>query len=461
MSHEAVEHYLQDNHDRMMQELFDYLRIPSVSSQLEHQSDMIRAAHYLADQMRASGLEHVEVMETGGHPVVYGDWLHAIGKPTAIVYGHYDVQPAEPHELWTTPAFEPTIRDNKVYARGATDDKAQVYMHIKTVEAYLRTQGTLPVNLKFCIEGEEEISSIHLPDFLVNHHEKLKADLMVISDGPIHAADQPSICVGLRGLTCFEIEVFGAKTDLHSGVYGGGVANPLHALAEIVASFHDETGRVAVAGFYDGVHNMSESIRANNRVLNPDPVDLATQLQVDQLVGERGFNFYEQTTARPTIEINGFTGGYTGENIKSIVPNYAIAKVSCRLVDEQQPDDILAKIEGHVARLRLEGVKVVIKPLLGGKPFVISPEHPFIQLAAHAYEYGFGKYPVFTRSGGSIPIVQTFVDQFHVPVVMMDMGMPGENMHAPDEHFHLINWERGLKTLVHFWANMDNTPAID
>lgn len=344
-----------------------------------------------------------------------------------------------------------------MFARGATDDKAQVYLHIKTVEAYLKTDGKLPINIKFCIEGEEEISSVHLPAFLSSHHERLQADLMVISDGPIHDYNQPSICIGLRGLTCFELDVHGAKSDLHSGVYGGGVANPLHALARIIDSFHDHTGKIAVDGFYDGVRTMSVEEREQNASLNGDPVKLAEILGVDALYGEENFVFYEHTTARPTIEINGMQGGYTGENIKSIVPNYAMAKVSCRLVDSQDPDDIMGKIKDHIKSLNLVGVRVEIRPLLGGKPFYIAPDHPYIQKAALAYTKGFGKSPVFTRSGGSIPIVQTFVDQFDVPVVMLDMGMPGENMHAPDEHFHMVNWDRGLATLVHFWASMDNT----
>jgi acetylornithine deacetylase/succinyl-diaminopimelate desuccinylase-like protein len=456
MSTNQVIAYLAEHKDRMIAELFDYLRIPSVSSQIHHNDDMRQAASWLANRMIEAGLEHVEVMETGGHPVVYGDWLHSEGKPTAIIYGHYDVQPAEPFELWTTPPFEPEIRDNKIYARGATDDKAQVYIHIKTVEAYLRTHGKLPINVKFCIEGEEEISSLHLPEFLSTHHEQLKADLMVISDGPIHDFDQPSICVGLRGLACLEIEVHGAKSDLHSGMFGGGVANPLHVLSHIIASFHDEDGHIAIEGFYEGVHEMSEAIRENNAKLSPDPNDVAKTLQVDVLYGERGYNFYEQTTARPTIEINGFAGGYFGENIKSIVPNHAIAKISCRLVDEQDPEHILNLINKHINKLNTTGVRVEVRKLLGGKPFVVSPDDPYIQKAAKAYEMGFGKKPVFTRSGGSIPIVQTFVEQFNVPVVMMDFGMPGENMHAPDEHFHLVNWECGVNTLVQFWTEMDN-----
>lgn len=462
MEFDKVTAYFQTHKDRMIAELLEYLRIPSVSSKSEHRSDMRRAAQFLADRMHEAGLEHIEVLETGeqGHPVVYADWLHAPGQPTAIVYGHYDVQPAEPYELWTTPPFEPEIRDGKLYARGATDDKAQVYLHIKTVEAYLKTVGKLPINLKFCIEGEEEISSTHLPAFLTANHDRLKADLMVISDGPIHDYDQPSICVGLRGLTCFELEVHGAKSDLHSGVYGGGVANPLHALARIIDSFHDNGGRVAVAGFYEGVRTMSEQERAQNLALNPNPAQLAESLQVERLYGEESFCFYEQTTARPTIEINGMQGGYTGENIKSIVPNFALAKVSCRLVDQQDPDDVMDKIKAHIDSLQLEGVRVVVRPLLGGKPFFIAPEHPYIQKAAKAYAIGFGKAPVFTRSGGSIPIVQTFVDQFDVPVVMLDMGMPGENMHAPDEHFHMVNWDRGLITIAHFWASMDKNVAI-
>ncbi|TVY09701.1 dipeptidase [Paenibacillus cremeus] len=451
---EQVKRYLEQERERHLEEVMAFVRIPSISSSSEHKAHMQEAAEWLASSLRTAGLEHVEVMQTAGHPVVYGDWLHAPGQPTALIYGHYDVQPVEPLSEWQTPPFEPVIRDGKLYGRGATDDKAQMYTHIKTVEAFLQTVGKLPVNVKFCLEGEEEIASPNLSPFLQAQAEKLAADLIVISDGPMHDEGMPSICYGLRGLCGFEIHVKGPKNDLHSGLYGGGVTNPVTALVELLGSMKDADGRVTIEGFYDKVHPLTDADREASHPLQLDEAKIARELNVPALSGEKGYTFLERTSARPTLEINGIYGGHQGEGLKPIVPSSAGAKVSCRLVDEQDPDEIMAQIRAHIDRHTPAGVTVSVQQTHRGKPFYISPEHAFIRAAATAYTDGFGKAPVFIRSGGSIPIVETFAKLLHAPVVMMDFGLPGENMHGPNEHFHLENFDRGIATLCRYWREL-------
>ncbi|CAG7646469.1 dipeptidase [Paenibacillus allorhizosphaerae] len=451
---DQVKSYLEKERARHLDEVMAFVRIPSVSSSTEHKVHMKEAAEWLADSLRRAGLEHVEVMQTNGHPVVYGDWLHAPGKPTALVYGHYDVQPAEPLSEWNTPPFEPVIRDGKLYGRGATDDKAQLYTHIKTVEAFLRTEGRLPVNIKFCLEGEEEIASPNLAPFLEAHAERLAADLIVISDGPMHDEGVPSICCGLRGLCGFQIDIAGPKNDLHSGLYGGGVANPVSALVELLASMKDTDGTITIEGFYDKVRPLTDADREASRPLELDDAKICSELHVPELYGEKGYTFLERTTARPTLEINGIYGGHQGEGLKPIVPSSAGAKVSCRLVDEQDPDEIMALIKRHIDKHQPQGVTVSVQQSHRGKPFFIPPEHPYIQAAAKAYEDGFGKPPVYIRSGGSIPIVEVFYRLLGTPVVMMDFGLPGENMHGPNEHFHLDNFDKGIATLCRYWQEL-------
>ncbi|WP_282940628.1 dipeptidase [Paenibacillus sp. RC67] len=450
----ALQAYLTEHRDRHLEEVMEFVRIPSISASTEHKPDMTRAAEWLAEALRKAGLENVEVLATAGHPVVYGDWLHAPGQPTALIYGHYDVQPADPLDQWNTPPFEPVIRDNKLYGRGATDDKAQLYTHVKTVEAFLQTSGKLPVNVKFCIEGEEEIASPSLPAFLENQAERLKADAIVISDGPMHDEGIPSICYGLRGLCGFQLDIQGPKNDLHSGLYGGGVANPTIALVQLLSSMRSDNGHITIEGFYDGVNELSETERAAFRALHFDDAKQAKDLAVPELTGEEGFSFLERTTARPTLEINGIYGGYQGEGLKPIVPSTAGAKISCRLVDNQEPDEVMKRIEAHIQKHKPAGVTVKVQQTHRGKPFYISPEHPYIQAAARAYESGFGTAPVYIRSGGSIPIVEVFARVLSAPVVMMDFGLPGENMHGPNEHFHLENFDKGIATLCQYWQEL-------
>lgn len=454
---EALQTYLARERGRHLEELKEFIRIPSVSASSLHKQDMRNAAQWLADRLVKAGLEHVQILETEGNPVVYADWLHAAGKPTALIYGHYDVQPADPLEQWDSPAFEPEIRDGKLFGRGATDDKGQLYTQLVTVEAFLKATGSLPVNIKFCIEGEEEIASPNLPKFLESHAELLKADLISISDGPMVGGDQPSICYGLRGLSGMEVELKGPKSDLHSGLYGGGVANPATALVKLLASMKDSEDRILIEGFYEGVHTMTEAEHQAFRDIPFSEENTKTELQVNELPGEPGYSFLERTSARPTLEINGIYGGYQGEGLKPIVPSTAGVKLSCRLVDNQNPDDIYNKIQRHVEKHLPPGVTFTMKQSHKGKPFYISPEHPYIQAAAVAYEEGFGKKPVYIRSGGSIPVIEVFSRVIQAPVVMLDFGLPEENMHAPNEYFLLQNFDRGIATLCSFWPEIAST----
>ncbi|MCD1261653.1 dipeptidase [Paenibacillus athensensis] len=452
---ETVNAYFQQHRQRHLEELKQFLRFPSVSALSEHTGDMTRCAEWLAAALREAGLEHVAVMPTeGGHPVVYADWQHAEGRPTVLIYGHYDVQPAEPLELWTTPPFEPDIRDGKLYARGSTDDKGQLLLHVKAVEAFLRTTGSLPVNVKFCIEGEEEIASRHLPAFVEQHRELLAADIVTLSDTSLHGPDQPALMYGLRGLAGVELVVEGASSDLHSGLYGGGVPNPLHALTQLLATFHDESGRVAVDGFYDGVLELSERERTAFRQIEPEESRLLDELGLDALFGEAGYSYLERTTARPTLEITSLSGGFQGEGIKPIIPRQASAKIACRLVAAQVPERVMDALEAHVQRHAPAAVRVELKRLLTGNPFLTPIDHPTMVAAAAAYAEEYGVEPVYLRSGGSIPIVEVLGRVLDAPVVMLGFGLPGENLHAPNEHFHLRNWDKGLSTISRYWLKL-------
>jgi acetylornithine deacetylase/succinyl-diaminopimelate desuccinylase-like protein len=455
---ERIEAYLQQEKNKHLEELKEFLRIPSISAVTEHKADIARCAEWTADALRRAGLENIEIMPTeGGHPVVYGDWLHAPGKPTVLVYGHYDVQPAEPLELWNTPPFEPIVQDGKLYARGATDDKGQLLLHVKVMEAFLKTDGSLPVNLKFCIEGEEEIASMHLPPFVEKHRDKLKADIVTLSDTQLFGPGKPALMYGLRGLAGLEIIVEGANSDLHSGLYGGGVPNPIHALSSVLSSFHDADGRVAVDGFYDKVIELSEQEREAFKHVEPDANKLLRDLELTTLYGEQGYTFLEQTTARPTLEVTSVSGGFQGEGIKPIIPNRATAKIAARLAAAQVPDEIMDAIENHIHKHIQPGVKVSIQRILRGNPFVTPIDHPVMVAAAEAYKEVYGIAPVYLRSGGSIPIVEVLGRLLDAPVVLLGFGQPGENLHAPNEHFHLENWDKGLSTISRYWLKIAAT----
>jgi len=453
---QTLDAYFTENREKHLEELNEFLRIPSISSLSEHKQDIQSAAEWLADKLQKLNIENVSVDATAGHPVVYGEWLHAEGKPTILFYGHYDVQPVDPLHLWESEPFNPVIRDNKLFARGASDDKGQVFMHLKMIEALFATEGTLPVNVKFIYEGEEEIGSPNLPAYVEKHKDKLAADLILISDTGLYAPGKPAVCYGLRGLTGIQIDVRGAKGDLHSGLYGGGVQNAIHALAEILASFRDEHGTIQVEGFYDKVLPLSEEERQAYRELNFDEEALKTEVGVTELFGEEGYSYLEQTWARPTLEINGVFGGFSGEGIKTVLPAEAGAKITCRLVPDQDPNEIVALLKAHIEKHKPKGVEVTISEFDKGAPYLTPFDHPLIQAAGRSYERVYNVPTAFTRGGGSIPIVAAFDEILALPVVLMGFGLNSENFHAPNEHFHLENFDKGLRVLGDYLHEVSN-----
>lgn len=450
MDAKQIERYFQQRRGDHLEELESFLRIPSVSSLSEHKEDMLTAAEWLVRAFEKAGLENVKIDETGGHPLVYADWLHAEGKPTVLVYGHYDVQPVDPLHLWESPPFDPQVRDNKLYARGASDDKGQTFMHIKAAEALLQLNGELPVNMKFIIEGEEEIGSPSLPAYVENNKEALEADLIVISDTGMQGPGRPAVCYGLRGLAGIQIDVKGPKGDLHSGLYGGAVQNPLHAIVEILESFRDKEGVIQVEGFYDDVLPVSDKERAEFAALEFNLENEKKDLGITEDFGEQGYSFVERTWIRPTLEVNGITGGFSGEGIKTVLPAEASSKITCRLVPDQDPDDIVAKLKAHVETHKPAGVSVEITEFDKGKPFLTPFDHPAIQAAGRSYEKIYGVPTAFTRMGGSIPIVAAFDEILELPVVLMGFGLASENFHAPNEHFHLENFDKGLRVICDY-----------
>lgn len=456
-----IDQYFTDHRTQHLEELNDFLRIPSISALSEHKTDMTKAAKWLIESLSAAGLENVSIDETDGHPVVYADWLHAEDKPTILVYGHYDVQPVDPLELWESPPFEPEIRDNKLFARGASDDKGQVFMHIKAVEALMQSFGKLPVNLKFLIEGEEEIGSPSLEKYIIENKEKLSADVIVISDTGMQGPGQPAVCYGLRGLCGLQIDVQGAKGDLHSGLYGGGVQNPLHAIVELLATFRDQEGTIAIEGFYDDVRTLTDEERQAYAALGFDEDELKKEIDVPELFGEKGFTYLEQTWARPTLELNGLTGGFSGEGIKTVLPAEASAKITCRLVPDQDPEDIVEKLKTHIAKHQPTGVTVTVTEFDKGKPFITPFDHPAIQAAGRSYEKVYNVPTAYTRGGGSIPIVAAFDEILELPVVLMGFGLSTENFHAPNEHFHLENFDQGLRVIGDYYFEIENFSKDD
>ncbi|MEK4512522.1 dipeptidase [Paenibacillus sp. FSL K6-2524] len=448
------ETYFQNHREQHLEELKELLRIPSISALSEHKSDITQAANWIADKLRQAGMDKVEVHPTTGNPVIYAEHLQAPGCPTVLVYGHYDVQPVDPLHLWETPPFEPTIRDGKLYARGATDDKGQLFLHIKAVEAILKEEQKLPVNIKFCIEGEEEISSPSLPAFLESHAEMLAADAILISDTSLLEPGKPAICTGLRGLCELELSVHTANTDLHSGTFGGGVPNALHALVSLLTSLHDEQGRVAVEGFYEGVHDLTPEMREEFAKQKFNEDKLKTSLGLDSLYGEEGFSFVERTGARPTLELNGVYGGFQGEGSKTVIPKEAHAKITCRLVGQQDPQATLDKVERHLHANIQSGAKITVVKGESARAFTIDPSDPMLQKAADAYERIYGTRALFTQDGGSIPIVETLSRVLSAPAVMMGFGLPDENLHAPNEHFNLENFDKGMLTIVEYLKSL-------
>ncbi|MGE8207365.1 dipeptidase [Heyndrickxia sp. NPDC080065] len=451
----TFEQYLKENRDQHLKELANLLSIPSISALSEHKEDTQAAANWLADALKNIGMENVEIFPTKGHPVVYADWLKAEGKPTVLIYGHYDVQPVDPIELWESPPFEPSIRDGKIYARGSSDDKGQTFMHIKALEALLQTTSTLPLNFKFCIEGEEEIGSPNLEAFVEEKKDLLAADVIVISDTTMIDQGKPTICYGVRGLCGIQIDVKGASSDLHSGLYGGGVQNSIHALVEIVNSFHNESGEITVEGFYDQVIPLKDEEREAFIKLGIDEEKVRQELGVNHLYGEQGYTYFERITVRPTLEVNGIYGGFQGEGLKTVIPSEAHAKITCRLVPDQDPEEIVELLKRHIEKNIPKGVEVNISVFDKGAPYVTPIDHPVIKAAARAYEAVYNVPVSYTRMGGSLPIISNLDQTLKAPIVLMGFGLPTENFHAPNEHFHLENFDKGLLTLCHYWYELE------
>src|SRR5688572_4987980 len=436
--------FINTNRDRYVRELKDYLAIPSVSALPQHQADVRRCAEWTAAEMTRVGLENVRLVETPGSPVVYGDWLHAEGAPTILFYGHYDVQPVDPLDLWESPPFEATVRDGEIYARGAADDKGQIFMHFKAIEAHLKQNGRLPVNLRLILEGEEEVGSANLDNFIKAHQSELGADVVVISDSPMFDRGIPSICYGLRGLVYCQIDLRGTKSDLHSGSFGGAVANPAMVLAQVLAQMKDKAGRIKVPVSYDDVRPLRDEERAEFKMLPFHATRYRKKLGAPKLFGESGYSTLERVWGRPTFEVNGVLAGFTGEGAKTVIPAVAMAKVSMRLVPDQDPDRIAKLFEAYVAKVAPRTVDVKVTRMHGGKPWMTDFDNPYVQAAGRAIEKGFGKAPVFNREGGSIPVVATFQEILGLPSVLFGVGLPDENAHAPNEKLDLGNFHGGI-----------------
>ncbi|KXX72329.1 dipeptidase [Flammeovirga sp. SJP92] len=444
--------YIEENKDRFLSELFDLLRIPSVSTDVEYQPDIKKAAAFIAHKLTEAGADKVEICPTKGNPVVYGEKIIDSSLPTVIVYGHYDVQPADPLDLWDTPPFEPTIKNDSIYARGASDDKGQMYMHIKAFESMMKN-NTLACNVKFMLEGEEEIGSVNLGDFIRERKEDLKADVILISDTGMISVDTPSITVGLRGLSYMELELTGPNRDLHSGMYGGAVQNPLNALSEVLAALKDKDGHITIPGFYDKVEVLTEEERAK---MAKAPFDLDAYkkaLDIDKEFGEKGFSTNERTSIRPTLDINGMWGGYIGEGAKTVIPSKAYAKVSMRLVPHQSWEEISDLFAKHVESLVPDGIKVKVTAHHGGTPVVIPTNSTEYQAANDAYAEAFGKEPIPVRSGGSIPIVALFKEELGLDSVMMGFGLDSDAIHSPNEKFGIFNFLKGIETIELFYKH--------
>lgn len=446
----AVKEIIEKNKDQYLSELFDLLRIPSVSADSKHKQDVRKAAQFVRQKLLDAGADHAGLMETGGHPIVFGQKNVDPKLPTVLVYGHYDVQPPDPLSLWNSPPFEPTVRDGKIYARGSCDDKGQVYMHIKALEIMI-SQKQLHCNVKFMIEGEEEVGSANLGAFVKANRDKLMADVILISDTALISLDQPSITVGLRGLSYMEVQVTGPNRDLHSGVYGGAVANPANVLCEMIASLHDKNGRVTIPGFYDDVMEVSSSERT---ALNKAPFDLEEykkDLGIADVQGEAGYTTLERTGIRPTLDVNGIWGGYTGEGAKTVLPSMASAKISMRLVPNQHPDKITELFTRHIKSIAPPSVTVKVTAHHGGEGAVTPTDSRAFKAAARAFEEVWGKTPIPTRDGGSIPIVALFKKELGLDTVLMGFGLDSDALHSPNEHYGIRNFLIGIETIVAFY----------
>ena len=454
---EDVIKFIKENQEQFIEELKELLRIPSISTHQENKNDINRAAKFVADKLKQAGLNRVEIFKTEGHPLVYGDWLGAPGKPTVLVYGHYDVQPVDPIELWNSPPFEPVIKDGKIWARGATDDKGQMFMHIKSVESFFKGKGSLPVNVKFIIEGEEEIGSESLEAFIKTHIDLLKCDAVLVSDTSLFEKGVPTLTYGLRGLSYMEVEVVGPNKDLHSGSFGGAVGNPINILAGMIAKLQDKNGHITIPGFYDDVKKLTKKERENYKRLNFSEKRFAKEVGVKELQGEKGFTTLERIWARPTLDCNGIIGGFTGKGAKTVLPSKVSAKISMRLVPDQKPAKIAKAFTKYINHIAPKSVKVNVKDLHGASPCITPLEASATIAASKAMARAFGKKTVYMREGGSIPIVNVFTTKLKSPVVLMGLGLDSENLHSPNEHFDLNHFKLGIMSSAYFFDEFSKT----
>lgn len=450
MSTPALE-YARQNQARFLDELKAFLRIPSISTLPEHKADCRNAAEMLATEFSRIGMKNVVLIETEGHPMVYADWLYLESKPTALFYGHYDVQPPDPLDEWLSPPFDPTVRDGNIYARGAVDDKGQVWAQIKALESHLTATGSLPINVRVLVEGEEEVGGEGIEDYVASRPDRLKADFALISDTEMFAPNLPTLCVGLRGMIYTEVTVRGARTDLHSGMYGGAAPNPFIALAHIIARLKDEQGHILIPGFYDDmIPPTPEELAAWKSLPFDEEHYRATEVGSPQLVGEPGYSVLERTWARPTLDVHGMPGGFTGAGAKTVIPAKATAKVSMRLVPGMTPEKSFQQFENYVHQIAPPGVEVDVQLIHAGNPCIVPPDNPYIRAATRAMHQVWGRDTVFIRSGGSIPIVGDFANYLGLPSVMMGFGLPDDNLHAPNEKFNIRNFELGIESLICF-----------
>lgn len=447
---DQLKEYLEKNQDRFLKELIDLLKIPSISADSNYKSQTHQAAELVRQSLKASGADKTELCQTNGYPVVYAEKIIDENLPTILVYGHYDVQPPDPLELWDSPPFEPVIKDGKIYARGAADDKGQMYMHVKAFE-YLVQTNSLPCNVKFIIEGEEEVGSVNLEDFIRENKQKLKSDVILISDTSMLSLENPSITTGLKGLSYLEVEVIGPNRDLHSGLYGGAVANPINILCEMIASLKDERNHINIPGFYDKVVEATDEERAKLAETPYNEEKYKAKLGIEEVDGEEGFSTIERTGIRPTLDVNGIWGGYIGEGAKTVLPSKANAKISMRLVPNQSHEEITQLFKSHFESIAPKSVKVKVTPHHGGEPYVTPIDTDEYRAASEAIEKAFGKTPIPVRAGGSIPIVALFEEILELKTILLGFGLDTDAIHSPNEHYGITNFMKGTETIVHFY----------
>jgi acetylornithine deacetylase/succinyl-diaminopimelate desuccinylase-like protein len=455
----SVDEFVKQNETRFLEELLALLRIPSISTLPENKPDVARAAQFVADSLTAAGMENVEVIPTERHPLVYADWLHAPGKPTVLCYGHYDVQPPDPLELWESPPFEPSIRNGNIYARGSCDDKGQMYMHVKAVEALRHAHGgQLPLNVKFLVEGEEEVGGKSISQYLPGHTAKLTADVALVSDTELFADGVPTLCIGLRGLMYLEIEARGPARDLHSGMYGGAAPNAVYGLIELLAKAKDADGHIQIPGIYDDVTPPAQAeIESWGKLPFSEEEFLRSGVGSTALTGEPEQSVFARTWARPTFEVHGIAGGFTGAGSKTVIPAKAVAKVSLRLVPDQNPGKVLQAVKQWVQNQTPKGIQTEVRVLGTGPAISVNPDHPAIEVAAEVFSEMLGKPTVFTRSGGSIPIVGEFAEFLHIPTVLMGFGLPDDGLHSPNEKYRISNYYTGIRTIARFLDRYSST----